>query len=180
MQKCCLDIWAHHSDHSRRGLATSVQPPTAGLRLSTSSPHQEVSASVVLGVSALSFCMLFRVRSRQGAEEYTRTWSCGWAEPLLWRTQSLGAVHPCPDCSLSHHSLADLSIVTSCVFLLACHRAGLLLWTPMAGQGPQKHLLAAPENRAFQRSGDKSSASDGKILFYVECKLILEGLTFAC
>lgn len=159
--------------HGLHGLVTGVVWSLASV-FPTSSLRNSVQVSV-LWVSAFSFCMLFCVRSCQGAEKYMGTQRPGSSGHLWPRKFSVvEAVFPCIGLVIAA-SFPGQSFPSgwSCVAPahLACHRALMgLPVNPSGLAGVMEAPLTAPENWASLRSGSKNrslwqetySAQDGR------------------
>lgn len=86
VQKCCLGFWSSRSVlRSTPALVTGVWSWTAGSVFPTSSSGGQCMG-FFCGLVHSAFCMLFCVRSWQGAEEYTGTQGPGPSEkPGFWK-----------------------------------------------------------------------------------------------
>lgn len=128
VQKCCLGFWSSRSVlRSTPALVTGVWSWTAGSVFPTSSSGGQCMG-LFCGLVHSAFCMLFCVRSWQGAEEYTGTQGPGPSEkPGFWKHY-----FPALAWSVLHHSLDNLPIRIILCAPLSCHWAPM--WTPMARQ----------------------------------------------
>lgn len=162
VQKCCVGIWSWHSvTVVSTALGTgAVWPWTAGFCLSNVFISWGVQCKCLFcGLVHSAFCMLFRVRSCQGAEEYKGTQSAGSSGHLWpWKFSVLETVFSCIGLVIIASFPGQSFPIRNSWVLPLCSTLSthVLAVNPSGREGITKHLLAAPEGWVSPRSGSQS------------------------